>query len=318
MNYHILVTGGAGFIGSHLVDALVLRGYRVSVVDLQPASEVELPPEVSYYQMDLLKPETIELIKQLQPDVIYHLAANANVAKSVKEPVMDYEINYGVTAKLLEVATQIGVKRFIFASTGGALSSEHTILPTPEYAPADPKSPYALHKLMSERLGEFYRSTRGLPFVALRMSNVYGPRQMATCGEANVIATFAERMVKHEATKISGTGLQTRDYIYVEDAVQAFLLVLDHPEVRGPYNIGSEVETDIQTIHRAMASYLGYTQPVIQAPADTGAPQRSCLDIARAERELGWKPRVPFNEGLIRTMEWHRQHAKNPFLLKQA
>lgn len=307
MRKHVLVTGGAGFIGSHLVDALILRGFEVTILDIAAKADREyVNPGAKYLQADLTKPETIEMVKLLKPDIIYHLAANASVAKSVADPVMDYDINYAATVRLLDAAATIGVERFIFSSTGGALSSEYTVIPTPENAISKPLSPYAMHKLASEQMGEFYRLNRGVPFVALRFANVYGPRQTATFGEANVTATFAARMVANQETMINGTGRQTRDYVYVSDVIRACILLLDADTANGPYNVGSGIELDVLTIHRVMSKYSGYTQKPIMRPPQLGEPMRSCLDITKISDQLGWTPQVTFAEGIARTIDWHK------------
>lgn len=307
MRKHVLVTGGAGFIGSHLVDALILRGFEVTILDIAAkANRDHVNPVAKYLQADLTKRETIEMVKLLNPDIIFHLAANASVAKSVADPVMDYDINYAATVRLLEVAAMIGVERFIFSSTGGALSSEYTTIPTSEIAASKPLSPYAMHKLASEQMGEFYRLNRGVPFVALRFANVYGPRQMATCGEANVTATFAARMVANQETMINGAGRQTRDYVYVSDVIRACVLLLDADTANGPYNVGSGIELDVLTIHRVMSKYSGYTQKPLIQPPQAGEPMRSCLDIAKIYDQLGWIPQVSFAQGIARTIDWHQ------------
>lgn len=307
MKQHILVTGGSGFIGSHLVDALLQAGHEVTVIDiLTDRNHQNLNPKARNVNADLTHADTMSLVEALSPDIIFHFAGNANVAKSVAEPIFDMEINYVATARLLDVAARINVKRFVFASTGGGLSSEYTTLPTPENAISKPLSPYAKHKLASEELGEFYCLHKGVPFVALRFANVYGPRQAPNCGETNVIATFAHKMVRNEATQVNGNGLQTRDYVYVDDVVNACLMVLEDPNVAGPLNVGSEHELNVITLHRAMSQYTGYAQKAQKGPADVGAPMRSCLDIAKIRMSLGWEPATSIADGLTRTLEWHR------------
>ena len=313
MRKHVLVTGGAGFIGSHLVDALILRGFEVTILDIAAKADRDyVNPGAKYLQADLTKRETIEMVKLLNPDIIYHFAANASVAKSVADPVMDYDINYAATVRLLEVAATIGVERFIFSSTGGALSSEYTTIPTAEIAASKPLSPYAMHKLASEQMGEFYRLNRGVPFVALRFANVYGPRQTSTCGEANVTATFAARMVANQETMINGAGRQTRDYVYVSDVIRACILLLDADTANGPYNVGSGIELDVLTIHRVMSKYSGYTQKPTIRPPQAGETMRSCLDIAKISDQLGWTPQVSFAQGIARTIDWHQSRLSQP------
>lgn len=312
MTQHILVTGGAGFIGSHLVDALIARGYHVTIIDhAVDLYRQNLNPRAQVINADLMRPETMRLIKRLAPDIIYHCAANASVALSIREPLYDLKTNFLITALLLEVAAQIGVKLFVYTSTGGGLSSEHTVLPTPEHLVSKPLSPYAIHKLSSEQLGEFYRMEKGLQFVALRFANVYGPRQTATCGEANIVASFIHQMLRYEPTVINGNGHQTRDFVYINDVIKACLMALDNPYVSGPLNVGSGTETDVLTIHRMLSLYLGYTQKPTIRPALRGEVLRSCLDVNKIRMLLGWQPETLLAHGIAETVEWHRkqQHA---------
>lgn len=309
MKQHILVTGGAGFIGSHLVDALIQRDYEVTILDIKTAEERRhVHPDAGIMEVDLRTTTALDLVKALEPDVIVHLAANANVAKSVADPSMDAEINYLASVRLLDIAKDLGVKKFIFASTGGALSSEETRLPTPEDQPSTPLSPYAKHKLATEKVGAFFADAHGLPFMALRFANVYGPRQCATLGEANVIATFAERMIACQPTSINGTGKQTRDYVYIDDVVRAILLSLEANEKTGIYNIGSGTETSVTELHNKLSKLTGYAAAPEQKPAAPGEPQRSCLDVNKAWNVLGWSPTVSLDKGLVTTVDWYTRN----------
>lgn len=321
MKKHILVTGGAGFIGSHLVDALIARGHDVTILDIKKKEDrLDIDPRAKVLEADLTRPETMDMVRLLQPEVIYHFAANASVQKSVADPAMDAAINYEATIRLLQVASEIKVERFVFASTGGALSTEQTVLPTPEHAAAKPLSPYAMHKLAAEQMGEFYRAHHGVPFVALRFANVYGPRQTVTRGESNVIATFAHRMVRGEPTSVNGSGVQTRDYIYVDDVIEACVKMLETPLLTGPFNVGSEIEIDVLTIHRIMAECAVYARPATMKPGQPGEPMRSCLDITRIREQLGWSPRTSFSIGIARTIDWHRKQfqTENSEMKRQA
>lgn len=313
MPRHILITGGAGFIGSHLADALLSRGETVTVLDIKgPEERLHVNPAARVIQADLTTPEAIEAVRALRPDIICHLAASANVAKSVAEPIMDGRINYLATAELLEAASRLGVRKFLFASTGGCLSSERVALPTPEHAAAPPLSPYAMHKLASERLGEFYRRERALDFVALRFANVYGPRQSPTFGESNVVATFAHRLTRGEPTAVTGDGRQTRDYVYIDDVVEACLRALEAEGLEGPLNVGSGRETDVLTLHRLIAEAAGSSAQPTPRPAAAGEPRRSCLDVRLIERRLGWKPMMPLEDGIKKTVAWHLAEATVP------
>ncbi len=319
MKQHILVTGGAGFIGTHLVDALISRNYQVTILDKKTKSErCFVHPKAGIIEADITKPQTMSLVKKLAPDVIIHLAANANVAKSVADPIADADLNYLATVRMLEVAKDMNVRAFIYASTGGALSSEETLLPTPEHLPANPLSPYAKHKLASEFMGEFYRKNFGLPFLALRFSNVYGPRQSATLGEANVIATFIRRMVNGEAASINGSGNQTRDYIYISDTIDAIILALETAHADTPINIGSGIETSVNEIHTAINAYMPISLAPVHKPAAKGEPMRSCLDITKAKRTLNWSPKISLAEGLQKTIAWQYQQNKVTTPLKKS
>jgi len=307
MPKNILVTGGAGFIGSHLVDALIKRGHRVTVVDdLSSGSRENLNPRAEFKKLDIRKPAAAALVKSLKPDAIFHLAAQISVSLSVREPVLDAETNVMATVRLLAAASDVGVRRFIFAGTGGSLSSELTKLPTDEAHAAQPQSPYAIAKVASEHYGAFYRNACNLPFTSLRFANVYGPRQNPH-GEAGVIAIFAQRMLANEPIRINGTGKQTRDYVFVGDVVNALLSVLDKPRAAGPYHVGTGKETDVITLYKTIAKLTGYKLNPQKGPADVGAPMRSALDCRKLKRELGWKPQVGLEDGLKQTVDWFRQ-----------
>jgi len=307
MKKNILVTGGVGFIGSHLVDALIKHGHRVTAIDdLSTGSRDNLNPKAAFKKIDVKKPAAAELIKSLKPDAIFHLAAQISVSLSVREPVLDAETNVMATVRLLAAAADAGVKRFIFSGTGGALSSELTKLPTDEAHAAQPQSPYAIAKVASELYGSFYRQACGLPFTSFRFANVYGPRQNPH-GEAGVIAIFAQRMLANEPIRINGTGKQTRDYVFVGDVVNALVTGLDKPKAAGPYHVGTGMETDVVTLYKTIARLTGYKLKPQKGPADIGAPKRSALDSRKLKRELGWKPQVYLVDGLKQTVDWFRQ-----------
>jgi len=301
-----LVTGGAGFIGSHLVDALIARGHRVLIIDdLSSGTRANINTKAEFKKMDIRNQRIAKLVADWKPDAVFHLAAQISVSRSVNEPVLDAETNVLATVRLLHAASESGVKRFIFAGTGGALSSEQTVLPTPEDKVAQPQSPYAIAKVASEHYGAFYRKTRGLNFASFRFGNVYGPRQNPH-GEAGVIAIFAQRMLKGEPVRINGTGKQTRDYVYVDDVVRALLSGLKKPNAAGPYHVGTGIETDVNHLFKSVAKLIGYKLKPLKGPADKGAPLRSALDGRKIKRELGWKPEVELDEGLGLTVEWFR------------
>lgn len=304
-----LVTGGAGFIGSHLVDALLAKKWNVVVIDdLSTGSKRNLDKRAKFLKMDIRLPNAARTVERLRPDAMFHLAAQASVPRSVKDPVEDAEINLHATLRLLEAASRAKVKRFIFAGTGGALSSEATRLPTDEDHASAPSSPYAIAKVGSEYYGTFYRKWRKLNFTSFRFANVYGPRQNPH-GEAGVIAIFCKRMLADQPVQINGTGKQTRDYVYVSDVVNAMMLGLPASSAAGPYHVGTGIETDVQTLFHTLADLTGYDQKPKKGPSDIGAPMRSALDASKLTHDLGWRPEVSLTDGLRKTFEWFRENA---------
>lgn len=304
-----LVTGGAGFIGSHLVDALLAKKWDVFVIDdLSTGLKKNLDPRATFQKMDVRSPSVAKLVERLKPDALFHLAAQASVPESVKDPIRDAEINLHATLRLLDAASRAKVKHFIFAGTGGALSSEATRLPTDEDHAVAPGSPYAIAKVGSEHYGAFYRAWRKLNFTSFRFANVYGPRQNPH-GEAGVVAIFCRVMLANRSLKINGTGLQTRDYVYVSDVVRAMMLGLDSPQAVGPYHVGTGIETDVRTIFQNLAALTGYRLKPRKGPADIGAPTRSALDSSKLTHDLGWRPSITLEDGLRKTVEWFRENA---------
>lgn len=303
-----IVTGGAGFIGSHLVDALVKRKYRVVVVDdLSTGLRRNLNPKADFHKLDIREPAAARLVRRIKPDVIFHLAAQASVPVSVKDPVLDAENNVMATLRLLEAAAAARTGKFIFAGTGGALSSEKVRLPTDEKHAAEPQSPYAIAKVAAEHYGAFFQAARGLPFASFRFANVYGPRQNPH-GEAGVVAIFCKRMLAGEPVRVNGTGKQTRDYVYVGDVVAALLKGLDAKQLNGPYHVGTGRETSVNEIFVGLAGIVGYALDPTKGPADVGAPKRSALDSGKLRRELKWRPETALEQGLRRTADWFKKN----------
>lgn len=295
---HVVVTGGAGFIGSHIVDAYIERGYRVSIVDnLSTGSRRNVNPRAEFHEADLREFD----IRPLAPDIVNHQAAQVDLRKSVSDPATDAEINVIASVRLLQQAVEAGVKRFILASTGGAIYGEPLFAPQTEEHPNNPLSPYGCAKLAVEHYMNYFRVVQGLPAVALRYANVYGPRQSAH-GEAGVVAIFAKRMLAGETVSINGTGEQTRDFVYVGDVVAANMLVSESTDP-GPFNVGTGIETDINELYDAMAKLVPNAPRAVHAPAKTGEQMRSVLaaKLRRAE--------VPLSEGLAKTVEWFRTAA---------
>jgi len=303
MTDHILITGGAGFIGSHIADAFLARGWRVSIIDnLSTGDRRNLDPRANFHEADLRDPETMRLLDELQPTVVCHQAAQVDVRTSVRDPATDAEINVIASLRLLQKAQECGVKRLLFASTGGAIYGEPQEVPQTESHPREPLSPYGCAKLAVEHYLHYYREVQGLPAVALRYANVYGPRQSAH-GEAGVVAIFAARMLRGEGVTINGSGDQTRDYVFVGDVVRANLAAVDR-ELTGAYNVGTGIETSVNELHAMMAESLGTDVPPRHAPPKAGEQMRSVLDGSKLRTLAGLPDPVPLRDGLAQTLAW--------------
>jgi UDP-glucose 4-epimerase len=288
-----LVTGGAGFIGSHLVDALLASGDTVAVVDdLSTGRRERVPDGVPLHVVDIAA--IGEAMERERPDVVFHLAAQVDVRKSVADPAYDARANVAGTASVLEAARVAGARRVLFASTGGALYGESVPLPTPEDAPLAPFSPYGASKAAAETYLALYTRLHGLSTLALRFGNVYGPRQDPH-GEAGVIAIFSGAKVEGRRATVYGDGSQTRDYVYVGDVVSGFLAAAES-DATGAVNIGTGVETSVRELVEAIGVEADF------APARTGEVARSCLDVSRASETLNWRAEVPLEDGLERTL----------------
>ena len=304
-----LVTGGAGFIGSNLVDALLARGDEVTVVDdLSTGRRENLEPGLAagatLVEADIRDREALEGIAgKQQPEVVFHLAAQIDVRKSIADPAFDASINVGGTANVLEAARGAGARRLVFSSTGGAIygEGEGQELPLAEDAPLAPEAPYGQSKYAGEGYLSLYERLYGLSSVPLRLGNVYGPRQ-DPLGEAGVVAIFCGRLREGKRPTVFGDGRQTRDYIYVGDVVAAMLAAAESTAT-GPFNVGTGAETDVLELVRAL-SELGSAEDFEPefAPPRTGEVQRISIDPARAKRELGWEAEVGLTEGLRLTL----------------
>jgi len=303
MSQHILVTGGAGFIGSHIAGAFLARGWRVSIIDnLSTGNRANVPQAAAFIEADLRDPNTMSVLDELRPDVVCHQAAQVDVRTSVRDPASDAETNILASLRLLQKSLDAGVKRFLFASTGGAIYGEPLEVPQTEQHPRMPLSPYGCAKLAVEHYLDYYREVHGMATVALRYANVYGPRQSAH-GEAGVVAIFANRMLRGDEVTINGSGEQTRDYTFVGDVVAANLAAVDR-ELSGAFNVGTGIETSVNELHAIMASAIGTTRPPHHAPPKTGEQMRSVLDGTRLRGIAGLPPPVPLRDGLTSTLEW--------------
>jgi UDP-glucose 4-epimerase len=304
----ILVTGGAGFIGSHVVDAYVAAGHEVVAVDdLSTGKRENLNPKAKFHQVDVQDPRVIELIRDERPAVVNLHAAQMDVRRSVADPVFDARTNIIGLIQCLEGARKANARRVIFVSSGGAAYGEQEAFPAPETHPTNPVSPYGVSKRAGELYAFFYRAEYQLPFFALRYANVYGPRQDPH-GEAGVVAIFAGKMLRGEPITVNGDGKQTRDYVFVGDVVQANLAALEH-EPCGAVNVGTGVETDVNRLAELMLQASGSASQVKHGPAKQGEQRRSVIDCTKAAERLGWRPTVPLAEGLRRTVDWFRTRA---------
>lgn len=306
---NILVTGGAGFIGSHVVDAFLAEGHRVAVIDdLSTGRRERVNPAARFYQADIRDDEAVGRILAMEkPEVISHQAARANVRESMEKPVLYADVNVLGSLRLLEAARKNGVRKVIYASTGGAVYGEPQYLPVDEDHPINPLDPYGASKHHVEHYLHLYRLNYGLQYTILRYPNVYGPRQ-DPLGEAGVVAIFTGQMLNGRQPVIFGTGEQQRDFVYVTDVARANVLALTRGD-GGIYCIGSGVGSSVNQIFAALKQATGYQGPEVHGPAKLGEVSRIYLNAARARAELGWQPTVPLQEGLNRTVEYFRSQA---------
>jgi UDP-glucose 4-epimerase len=304
----IVVTGGAGFIGSHVVDAYVAAGHDVIVVDdLSTGHRENLNPRARFHALDIQDPRTAQLLRDERPDVLNHHAAQMDVRRSVADPLFDARVNVLGTIHLLEAARQAGVRRVVFVSSGGAVYGEQETFPASEDHATNPLSPYGVSKRTGELYAFFYQAEYRLPFIALRYANVYGPRQDPH-GEAGVVAIFTGKMLRGEPVTVNGDGRQTRDYVFVGDVARANLLAIER-EVSGPVNIGTGVETDVNALARLLLEATGSRSEVGNGPAKSGEQRRSVVDARRANERLGWRPEVALRDGLRQTVAFFRERA---------
>jgi len=301
----VLVTGGAGFIGSHVTDVFLDAGHEVwALDDLSTGRRENLRPEVRLVVADIRSPEAARLVESERFEVLCHLAAQMDVRRSVTDPRFDAEVNVGGFLNVLEAARKSGARKVVFSSTGGAIYGEQEVFPAPESHPTRPVSPYGVSKAAGELYLGYYRAQYGLRSVALRYANVYGPRQNPH-GEAGVVAIFSRRLLQGEACVINGSGQQTRDFVFGPDVARANLLAAQR-DVEGPVNVGTGVETDVNRLHALLARAAGSDRPPRHAPAKPGEQMRSSVDPSRAAEALGWRPTVSLEEGIRRTVAWFR------------
>jgi UDP-glucose 4-epimerase len=303
----ILVTGGAGFIGSHVADRFVADGHDVVVVDnLSGGRREHVPAGASFAAVDLRSPRLDGVVQDARPDAVVHLAAQAAVARSIVDPGFDASVNLVGTAALLQAAARANARRVVYISTGGAAYGDTDVVPTPEDHPTRPTSPYGVSKVGAERYVELYAQSTGGRGMVLRLANVYGPRQ-SPHGEAGVVAIFCHRLVAGEPCLVTGDGEQTRDFVYVGDVVAAIARALTSTERFGIVNVGTGVETSVNELYRRLAAAAGVSEPARHVPPRPGEQRRSALDATRAKAGLGWSALTSLDDGLKQTFTWFRK-----------
>jgi len=302
----ILVTGGAGFIGSHVVDLLIQEGHQIIVVDdLSSGRPSNLNPSATFYHMDIRDPEMRKLLASEKPEVISHHAAQIDVRRSVADPLFDADVNILGSIRLAELAYQSGVRKFIHISSGGAVYGEPVYLPCDEKHPVQPLCPYGASKFAFELYLYIYKQTYGLDYTILRYPNVYGPRQ-DPYGEAGVVAIFTGQMLRNQQVRINGSGEQVRDFVYVADCARANLLALNQGSGQ-VFNLGFGIGTTINQIFEQLKEITKYPLNPIYGPPKAGETFRIFLDANHARQELGWEPRINLGNGLCKTVEYFRQ-----------
>jgi UDP-glucose 4-epimerase len=306
----ILVTGGAGFIGSHTVDALVAAGnHQVSIIDnLAAGKRHQVNPAAKFHEIDLRESDAVRRVIEAEtPEVIVHLAAQMDVRRSVADPAFDAQVNVVGFLNLMESARQHGLRRVIFSSTGGAIYGEQETFPAPEDHPLHPVSPYGVAKMATEAYLFFYKVQYGIDYAAMRYGNVYGPRQDPH-GEAGVVAIFCGRMLEGKPCTIYGDGKQTRDYVFVADVVRANVAAAS-ANVSGPINVGTGIETDVNDLYHTLGTVADVTRAPEYGPARPGEQSRSVISPVRAQQLLDWRPQVDLARGLDQTFTYFKERA---------
>lgn len=307
---NILITGGAGFIGSNVADRFIREGHQAIVADNLITGKLKnLNPKAKFYKIDIRNREGLEnIFKENKIDIINHHAAQMDVRKSVDDPIYDADVNILGSLNLLQLAVKNGIKKFIFASTGGAVYGEQDYFPADEKHPQNPLSPYGISKLSLEKYLYFYKMTYNLDYTILRYANVYGPRQDPH-GEAGVVAIFAKKILKGESPIINGDGGQTRDYTFVEDVVEANMLAIKN-DINGIYNIGTGIETSVNELCNIMLKISDTDIKPVHGPAKMGEQRRSVISYNKINSEYNWTPKYSLKEGLSKTIRFFEDEQK--------
>ena len=304
----VLVTGGAGFIGSHVVDRLLREDYSVTVIDdLSSGNDDNLSDRAQFFQQDICDPEALHTVSQIKPDIIVHAAAQMSVSASMKDPIKDVQVNLAGMLNILNAYEGKDLPYFLFISTGGALYGEQEEYPASESHPIRPTSVYGQSKHCAENYLGLWKRVYGLNYGVLRLANVYGPRQNPH-GEAGVVAIFLQKLLASEQPTIFGTGEFTRDYVYVSDVVDAVSKMLSNRD-SGTYNIGTGIETSVNDLYQAILSASGSTQEVAYADQRAGDQERSVVSAKAAKESLGWEASKSLKEGLEETASWFAKQA---------
>jgi UDP-glucose 4-epimerase len=302
----ILVTGGAGFIGSHVVDAYIEAGHQVVVVDnLSTGRKSNLNPGATFYELDILNPEMRRVFDEERPEVVNHHAAQIDVRRSVADPVFDAEVNIQGSIRVAQLSMEHNVRKYVYISSGGAVYGEPDYLPCDEEHPVRPLAPYGASKYAFELYLYLFKEVRGLDYTILRYGNVYGPRQ-DPLGEAGVVAIFTGQMLSNKRVTINGSGEQVRDFVFVTDCARANLLVLERGSGQ-VYNLANGVSTTINQIFEGLKSATGYQRDATHGPPKAGETFRIYLNTKRAKEELGWEPEMNLQRGLKRTVDYFRE-----------
>lgn len=313
LDVRVLVTGAAGFIGSHLVDRLVADGHRVTGLDdlstgkLANLADARRSKDFGFHRFDITSPDLAALVERDKPDVVCHLAAQMDVRRSVADPLHDTRVNVLGTVNLLDACLRASVQRVVFASSGGTVYGEPPSIPVSERAALHPASPYGAAKAAGETYVSAYQRLHGMPGVSLRLGNVYGPRQDPH-GEAGVVAIFARALLNGKPTTIFGDGTSRRDYVHVEDVVDAFVRCLGGRADGRRLNIGTAVATTVRALHTLVAAAAGVPDAPDFAPVRPGELEAVALDSGAARRALGWEPVADLAEGIGQTVNWVRTH----------